>query len=146
MGRSSMVVFMAVITVAGCGGSGEPKAGTSSSVPSHAPSAAASVKASATAGALPAAADGTRLSACHKRKCEVLVSPHDEISPPARLGVKTVTVKSITGSGVTYVGSGPGITLSLGGQKRGMTSYMNDLAITTVAVQAGKAVVRFAKR
>jgi hypothetical protein len=56
-----------------------------------------------------------------------------------------VHVKSISG-GVTCVGSGPGITLSLGGQKRGMTSYMNDLAITTVAVQGDKAVVRFAKR
>jgi hypothetical protein len=146
MGRRSMVVFMVVIMVAGCGGSGEPKAGASSSAPSRTPSAEVSVKTSATAGALPAAADGTRLSACHKGKCEVLVSPHDKISPPARLGVTTVTVKSITGRGVTYVGSGPGITLSLGGQRRGMTSYMNDLAITTVAVQAGKAVVRFAKR
>jgi hypothetical protein len=146
MGRRSMIVLMVVITVAGCGGAGEPDAGSGSPLPPRTPSATASVKASATAGALPAAADGTRLSACHKRKCEVLVSPHDEISPPARFGVRTVTVKSITGEGVTYVGSGPGITLSLGGQKRGMTSYMNDLAITTVAVQAGKAVVRFAKR
>jgi hypothetical protein len=101
---------------------------------------------SATAGALPVAADGTRLSACHKGKCEVLVSPRDEISPPTRLGVETVTVKSITSHGVTYVGIGPGITLSLGGQQRGMTSYMNNLAITTVAVRAGKAVVRFAKK
>ena len=146
MGRRSMVVFIAVMMVAGCGGSGEPETGATSSAPSRTPSAQASGKASATAGALPAAADGTRLSACHKRKCEVLVSPHDKISPPASLGVRTVTVKSITGSGVTYVGGGPGITLSLGGQRRGMTSYMNDLAITTVAVQAGKAVVRFAKK
>jgi hypothetical protein len=146
MGRRSMVVFLVLTTIAGCGGSGEPKAGGSSSAPSRTPSANASANASTTAGGLPAAADGTRLSACHKRKCEVLVSPHDEISPPARLGVKTVIVKSITSEGVTYAGSGPGITLSLGGQQRGMTSYMNDLAITTVAVQAGKAVVRFAKR
>jgi hypothetical protein len=141
-----MVVLTVVIMVAGCGGSGDPKGGASSSAPSRTPSSEASVQASATAGALPAAADGTRLSACHKGKCEVLVAPHDKISPPARLGVTTVTVKSITGGGVTYAGSGPGITLSLGGQRRGMTSYMNDLAITTVAVQAGKAVVRFAKR
>ncbi|GAB2866461.1 hypothetical protein GCM10027176_80230 [Actinoallomurus bryophytorum] len=146
MGRLSMVVFMVVITVAGCGGAGDSNAGGGSPVPSRTPSAAASVTNSATAGALPVAADGTRLSACHTRKCEVLVSPHDEISPPARLGVTTVTVKSITGEGVTYAGSGPGITLSLGGQRRGMTSYMNNLAITTVAVQDGKAVVRFAKR
>jgi hypothetical protein len=146
MGPRSLVVLVVVMTIAGCGGSGEPKAGESSPAPSRTPAAGASVTASATAGALPAAADGTRLSACHKGKCEVLVSPHDKISPPARLGVTTVTITSITVRGVPYSGSGPGIMLSLGGQRRGMTSYMNDLAITTVAVQDGKAVVRFAKK
>ena len=144
MGRCSMLVLVTAMTVAGCGGSEEPKAGGTSPAPSRTPG--ASVTASPTAAALPEAADGTRLSACHKGDCEVLVSPHDKISPPARLGVRTVTVTSITASGVDYAGSGPGITLSLGGQQKGMTSYMNNLAITTVAVQDGKAVVRFAKK
>jgi hypothetical protein len=94
MGRRSMVVFVALMTIAGCGDSGEPKVETSFPAPPRTPSAGASVKATATAGALPAAADGTRLSACHQRKCEVLVSPRDEISLPARLGVKTVIVKA----------------------------------------------------
>jgi hypothetical protein len=102
--------------------------------------------ASRTVDVLPLAADGDRLTACHKARCEVFVSAGDKISPPSRLGVETVTVKSVTGHGVTYVGTGPGITLSLSGQERGMTSYMNRLAITTVAVSGGKAVVRLAPK
>jgi hypothetical protein len=144
MGRSSTLVFAALIAVAGCGGGGEPKTGAA--VPSGTGGPGASVTPSATAGALPDAADGTRLSVCHKRECEVLVSPKDKISPPPRLGVQTVIVEAVDSRGVTYAGSGPGITLSLGGQRKGMTSYMNDLAITTVAVQGDRAVVRFAKK
>jgi hypothetical protein len=97
-------------------------------------------------GGLPTAADGTRLSACRTGRCEVLVSAHDRITPPVRLGVPSVRVTSVSGRAVAYRGTGPGITLTLSGQRPGTTSFMNRLAITTVAVSGGRAVVRFAPR
>src|SRR5690348_1181191 len=127
--------FVAVASVAGCGGAGGQSADPS---PKGSPT--------QTEAALPPAADGDRLSACLKKACEVVVAPHDKIHPPTRLGVKTVVVQQVSASGVTFSGVGPGIALSLGGQQPGMTSYMNHLAISTVAVGGGKAVVRFAPK
>jgi hypothetical protein len=130
---------------AGCGGSGGQADGASAS-PRGSVSSPPVVSPPPTPNALPAAADGERLSACHKGRCEVLVSPHDKIHPPSRLGVETVTIESVTKDGVSYAGAGPGITLGLRGQTKGMTSYMNRLAITTVAIGDGQAVVRFAAK
>jgi hypothetical protein len=107
---------------------------------------AAAVPPSKTAEAPLAAADGTRLSSCHKGRCEVLISVGDKIHPPVRLGVPIITVKAVSSKGVTYVGNGPGIVLTFSGQRAGMTSYMNRVAINTVAIRDGKAVARFSPK
>jgi len=140
--RAVLVVVPAAVVVAGFG-DGHAKAAASSVVRT---ASGPGTPVGRAADVLPKAADGARLSACHTGRCEVLVSACDKIFPPARLGVRSVTVTSVSGRGVGYLGTGPGITLTLGGQRRGMTSYVNRLAITTVAVRGGKAVVRFAPR
>ncbi|MDN3358211.1 hypothetical protein [Actinomadura sp. DC4] len=136
----SRIAIGVVILVAGCGGGSTHHRAQSSQVSSPAAVASKTVEAPLTA------ADGTRLGACRKGRCEVLVAPGDKITPPARYGLQVITVKSVSSGGVSYVGTGPGITLSFSGQRAGMTSYMNRLAITTVAVRDGKAVARFAPK
>jgi hypothetical protein len=128
--------------VAGCGGGGGHE--RASSAP--ATTSAAAVPPSKTAEPPLSAADGTRLSACHKGRCEVLISVGDKIHPPTRLGVPVITVKAVSGKGVTYLGNGPGIVLTFSGQRAGMTSYMNRVAIKTVAIRDGKAVARFSPK
>lgn len=76
----------------------------------------------------------------------MIVSAGDRISPPARYEIPVVIVKRVSSSGVTYIGTGSGITLSFSGQRAGMTSYMNRLAITTVEIRGGEAVARFAPK
>jgi hypothetical protein len=137
------IVLVGVVLLGGCGGGGDHKqagSASGSASPVVSPSPSVSVLPSLTA------ADGGRLASCGKGRCEVLVSVGDKIHPPARLGVPVITVKAISGDGVTYLGNGPGIVLTFSGQKAGMTSYMNKVAITTVAIRDGKAVARFAPK
>ena len=135
------VIVVGLLALLGCGGGGGHHHAASSA--SAAASAAAPSK---TVEAPLSAADGSRLSSCRKGRCEVLVSAGDAIHPPAKVGVPNVTVKSVSAKGVTFVGTGAGIVLTFSGQQPGMTSYMNKLAITTVAIRDGRAVVRFAPK
>lgn len=97
-------------------------------------------------GGLPAAADGTDLRACRDGRCEVQVSPHDRIPAPSGMGIDTITVTAITADGITLTGTGPGTVVSVGWGGPGETSYLNDLAITLVAVADGRAVLRIKRR
>jgi hypothetical protein len=139
-----VVVGVGLLLVAGCGGGGDHKQASSASATTPPPAPAPSSP--KTAAPPLTAADGTRLSSCHKGRCEVLISVGDRIQPPARLGVPVITVKAISSKGVTYLGNGPGIVLTFSGQRAGMTSYMNKVAINTVAIGGGKAVARFSPK
>lgn len=138
----TVIGVTALSLAAGCGGGG----GHERTSPTPAPTSATAVPTTKTAEPPLTAADGSRLSACQKGRCEVLVSAGDRIHPPARLGVPVITVKTISSKGVTYLGNGPGIVLTFSGQRAGMTSYMNRVAITTVAIRDGKAVARFSPK
>jgi hypothetical protein len=137
-----VVVGIGLFLVAGCGGGDGHKQASSASATTSPPAPSPSK----TAAPPLTAADGTRLSSCHKGRCEVLISVGDRIHPPARLGVPVITVKAISSKGVTYLGNGPGIVLTFSGQRAGMTSYMNKVAINTVAIGDGKAVARFSPK
>jgi hypothetical protein len=140
-GRCFLLVG-ALVFVTGCGGHRER---ASHSVSPALSGSSAPGRATVTP-VLPSAADGERLSACRDGRCEVLVRAKDKISPPGRLGVPRLTVTSVGSDGVAYLGTGAGITLTFSGQRPGMTSYMNRLAITTVAIVGRQAVVRLAPK
>jgi hypothetical protein len=93
-------------------------------------------------GRLPAAANGTDLNACRKGRCEVQVSPHDKIPTPSP---GKITVTAITADGITLTRTSPGTVLTVSWGGPGQTSYLNDLAITLVAVADGKAVLRITR-
>jgi hypothetical protein len=139
--RAALLIPVVLVAVAGCGGSKETAG--ASPAPS-APRSAASVPATPTPG--PAAKDGTDLAVCHKRTCEVLVAKGDVIHPPGRARVAKLTVTSVTSTRVAYLGTGPGITLTMSGQRPGSTARMNALTVTTVAIVGQRAIVRFAAK
>jgi hypothetical protein len=143
--RSRLVIgVLALAGLAGCGGSSDDAPTPSASAaPGTAVPSPTIPSASPTA---PQAADGTKLSACRDGRCEVIVSAGDKISGLTRFGLEQLTVKTVSPDGVTYVGTGPGITLSAGRQQPGMTSRLNRLAITTVAINGDKAIVRLKPR
>jgi hypothetical protein len=62
------------------------------------------------------------------------------------MGIDTITVTAITADGITLTGTGPGTVVSVGWGGPGETSYLNDLAITLVAVADGRAVLRIKRR
>ncbi|WP_242908936.1 hypothetical protein [Actinomadura terrae] len=67
---------------------------------------------------------------------------HDEVPGPPGTGVGTLQVTEVGDDGVTYFSDSEGASLTFSGQTAGMTSQMNDLKITTVAVEGRWAVVR----
>lgn len=115
-----------------------------SPTPAPRPARASASAPSPTITPLPAAADGAKLSACHDGRCEVLVSEHDVIHPPARFGMAKLTIEKIGKDGLTVVGTSPGAMVSFSGQQPGRTSTLNGLKVTTVALQGTKAVIRLA--
>ncbi len=143
MYRAALLIPAVLVAVAGCGGSKETAG--ASPAPS-APRSAASVPATPSATPGPAAKDGTNLAVCHKRTCEVLVAKGDVIHPPGRARVAKLTVTSVTSTRVAYLGTGPGITLTMSGQRPGSTARMNALTVTTVAIVGQRAIVRFAAK
>jgi hypothetical protein len=121
--------------LAGCGG-------RSDDAPTRSAPAAPSPTIPPASPTAPRAADGSDLSACRDGRCEVIVAAGDRISPLTRFGLQALTVRTVSPDGVTYVGTGPGITVSAGRQQPGMTSRLNRLAITTVAINGDRAIVR----
>jgi hypothetical protein len=96
-----------------------------------------------TAPALPKAADGNNLKACSDARCEVYVRTGSKI-PVSRsvAGFNTLVVSKVATDGVDFGGSTPNTSVSAGGQRAGSTSQLNDLQITTVAIQGETAILR----
>lgn len=162
--------------VAGCGSAGGTSAG---GAPAHgvsptarpaSPSAAASqqkspsvaASLSATAAALPAAANGTNLSACASGSCEVLAGAGAHIPVPSSLLVEDVKVESVTANTVTIVGndlgdqhggtcsgnsctasgSGDGFQIEMGS---GSTGTENNFSVSVIAIEGGQTILRIAR-
>ncbi|MBT2208258.1 hypothetical protein [Actinomadura sp. NEAU-AAG7] len=70
------------------------------------------------------------------------MKPHDEIPAPPATGLGTIQVTEVGGGGVTFVSDSENGSITFSGQAPGMTSRMNGLKITTVAIEGHRAVVR----
>lgn len=109
---------------------------------------------------LPAAADGTNVSACSDGTCEVSVGPGTAIPLPARTGAKNVKVTAVTRDRVTLTGEDSGdsssgsctgqscdsnvsngvFTITLGPDSE---DTQNGLSIAVESVSDGQAVLKF---
>ena len=154
--RTVLLAGAAAWLLAGCSsgddsGAGTPpstSAATTMSAPSGSPSSAPAtvtptVTPTKTAPALPKAADGNNLKACSDARCEVYVRTGSKI-PVSRsvAGFNTLVVTKVATDGVDFGGSTPNTSVSAGGQRAGSTSQLNDLQITTVAIQGETAILR----
>jgi hypothetical protein len=96
-----------------------------------------------TAPVLPKAADGDNLKACSDASCEVYVRTGSKVPVSRRVaGFNTLVVSKVATDGVEFGGRTPNTSVSAGGQRAGSTSQLNDLKITTVAVQGKIAILR----
>jgi hypothetical protein len=154
--RTVLVAGVTAWLLAGCSsgddsGAGTPpstSAATTMSAPSGSPSSAPAtvtptVTPTKTAPALPKAADGNNLKACSDARCEVYVRTGSRV-PVSRgvAGFNTLVVSKVATDGVDFGGSTPNTSVSAGGQRAGSTSQLNDLQITTVAIQGKTAILR----
>jgi hypothetical protein len=57
-------------------------------------------------------------------------------------GFNTLVVSKVAPDGVDYGGSTPNTSVSAGGQRAGTTFQLNDLMVTTVAIQGRTAILR----
>jgi hypothetical protein len=161
--RTVLVAGVAAWLLAGCSGgddsgAGTPPsttAGTTVSAPSATPSSTSATSTTApptvaptvtptrTAPVLPKAADGNNLKACSDARCEVYVRTGSKVPVSRRVaGFTTLVVSKVATDGVDYGGRTPNISVSAGGQRAGSTSQLNDLKITTVAIQGKIAILR----
>ncbi|HEY0696160.1 MAG TPA: hypothetical protein VGD71_44845 [Kribbella sp.] len=161
MTRTVLVAGAAAWLLAGCSSSDDSGVGTPASTstattvsaPSGSPSSAPAtsttpptvtptVTPTKTAPALPKAADGNNLKGSDAR-CEVYVRTGSKI-PVSRsvAGFNTLVVSKVATDGVDFGGSTPNTSVSAGGQRAGSTSQLNDLQITTVAIQGETAILR----
>jgi hypothetical protein len=156
--RTVLVAGVAGWLLAGCSsgddsGAGTPPsttAATTVSAPSGSPSSAPAtsttpptVTPTRTAPALPKAADGYNLKACSDARCEVYVRTGSKVPVSRRVaGFNTLVVSKVATDGVDFGGSTPNTSVSAGGQRAGSTSQLNDLQITTVAIQGETAILR----
>jgi hypothetical protein len=160
--RTVLLAGAAAWLLAGCSSGDDSGAGTPASTstaptvsaPSNSPSSAPAtsttpptvtptVTPTRTAPALPKAADGNNLKACSDARCEVYVRTGSKI-PVSRsvAGFNTLVVSKVATDGVDFGGSTPNTSVSAGGQRAGSTSQLNDLQITTVAIQGETAILR----
>jgi hypothetical protein len=166
--RTVLVTGVAAWLLAGCSsgddsGAGTPPtttAGTSVSAPSTTPSSTAAtsttptptpapptvtptVRQTRTAPVVPKAADGNNLKACSDARCEVYVRTGSKVPVSRRVaGFNTLVVSKVATDGVDFGGSTPNTSVSAGGQRAGNTFQLNDLKITTVAIQGKTAILR----
>jgi hypothetical protein len=160
--RTVLLAGAAAWLLAGCSSGDDSGAGTPASTstaptvsaPSNSPSSAPAtsttpptvtptVTPTRTAPALQKAADGNNLKACSDARCEVYVRTGSKI-PVSRsvAGFNTLVVSKVATDGVDFGGSTPNTSVSAGGQRAGSTSQLNDLQITTVAIQGETAILR----
>jgi hypothetical protein len=164
--RTVLVAGVAASLLAGCSsgdhsGAGTPPsttAGTAVSAPSATPSSTPaisttptpapptvtpSVTPTRTAPALPKAADGNNLKACSDASCEVYVRTGSKVPVSRRVaGFNTLVVSKVATDGVDFGGSTPNTSVSAGGQRAGTTFQLNDLRVTTVAIEGKTAIIR----
>jgi hypothetical protein len=167
--RTVLVAGLAAWLLAGCssgddsgaGTTPSTTAGTSVSAPSTTPSSTATtptptatptaapptvtptVRQTRTAPVLPKAADGNNLKACSDARCEVYVRTGSKVPVSRRVaGFNTLVVSKVAPDGVDFGGSTPNTSVSAGGQLAGTTSQLNDLMVTTVAIQGKTAILR----
>jgi hypothetical protein len=168
--RTVLFAGVAAWLLAGCSsgddsGAGTPPsttAGTTVSAPSNTPSSTAAtpttptatptpapptvtptVRQTRTAPVLPKAADGNNLEACSDARCEVYVQTGSKVPVSRRVaGFNTLVVSKVAPDGVDFGGSTPNTSVSAGGQLAGATSQLNELMVTTVAIQGTTAILR----
>jgi hypothetical protein len=160
--RTVLVTGVAACLLAGCSsgddsGAGTPPsttAGNTASAPSATPSSAPAtsttptttpptVTPTRTVPVLPKAADGNNLKACSDARCEVYVQTGSKVPVSRRVaGFNTLVISKVATDGVDFGGTTPNISVHAGGQRAGSTSQLNDLKITTVAIQGKIAILR----
>jgi hypothetical protein len=156
--RTVLVAGVAAWLLAGCSsgdnsGAGTPPsttAGTTVSAPSATPSSTPATSTTPTpapptrtAPALPKAADGDNLKACSDARCEVYVRTGSKVPVSSRVaGFNTLVVSKVATDGVDFGGSTPNTSVSAGGQRAGNTFQLNDLKVTTIAIQGKTAILR----
>ena len=166
--RTVLAAGVAAWLLAGCSSGDDSKAGTtpsttagtSVSAPSTTPSSTAAtsttptptpvqptvtptVRQTRTAPVLPKAADGDNLKACSDARCEVYVRTGSKVPVSRRVaGFNTLVVSKVAPDGVDFGGSTPNTSVSAGGQLAGATSQLNELMVTTVAIQGKTAILR----
>jgi hypothetical protein len=107
------------------------------------PTVTPTVRQTRTAPVLPKAADGNNLKACSDARCEVYVRTGSKVPVSRRVaGFNTLVVSKVAPDGVDYGGSTPNTSVSAGGQRPGTTFQLNDLMVTTVAIQGRTAILR----
>lgn len=144
--RAGLVALVVTAGLAGC-----------SSTPQAPPAPAPPV---VTASSFPAAADGTRLDSCGTGTCEVEIQAGQQIPVPADSGVSTLRAESVEKARVSFTGrvsgnrtggycAGAGECDSSGSDGTfdltlgpGVTGSQNDVAITLIATDGTRAVVR----
>jgi hypothetical protein len=92
---------------------------------------------------MPKAADGNNLKACSDARCEVYVRTGSKVPVSRRVaGFNTLVVSRVASDGIDFGGSTPNASVSAGGQRAGNTFQLNDLKITTIAIQGKTAIIR----
>jgi hypothetical protein len=160
--RTVLVAGVAAWLLAGCSSGDDSGAGTppsttagttvsaSSATPSSTPAtsttpttAPPTVTPTKTAPVLPKAADGNNLKACSDARCEVYVRTGSKVPVSRRVaGFNTLVVSKVATDGVDFGGSTPNTSVSAGGRRAGTTFQLNDLKVTTVAIQGKIAILR----
>ena len=160
--RASWAVLLltaAALPLAGCGGdepdttTSAPSSGASASAStppatSAPPSAPPSTPSSVSPAALKAA-DGTRLAACADARCEVVVKAGDVIrfngTGERRAGFGDIEVKHVAADEVTFTLASGSVTFTQPGRELPDTGNLNDISLTLVSLQGGRAVIRLGK-
>jgi hypothetical protein len=164
--RTVLAGVVAASLLAGCSsgdnsGAGTPPsttAGTTVSAPSTTPSSTPAISTTPTvapptvtptvtqtrtAPVMPKAVDGNNLKACSDARCEVYVRTGSKVPVSRRVaGFNTLVVSRVASDGVDFGGSTLNASVSAGGQRAGNTFQLNDLKVTTVAIQGKTAIIR----
>jgi hypothetical protein len=156
--RALLVAAALVATLAGCSGANDsatstpPPASSSLSVtnPTETPSPTPTPTLTATPTTaptpkpvVPKAADGNNLKACADAVCEVYVRTGSRVPVKRSVaGFSTLVVSKVSSTGVDFGGSTANTSVSAGGQGPGNRFQLNNLVVTTVAIQGSTAILR----
>jgi hypothetical protein len=89
------------------------------------------------------AADGNNLKACADAVCEVYVKTGSRVPVKRSVaGFSTLVVSKVSATGVDFGGSTANTSVSAGDQGPGNRFQLNNLMVTTVAIQGSTAILR----